>query len=189
MKMKSKLIIIIIIAAILLAAMLFPVFVKSYIRNSEQHDEHNDGSSKYMVGFDFSSYADPFGMAPVILCQVRWDHTIDATYTRRSSDGKLVMEVKNYKIPDDKYTNILYGIDYNEIKKLNPKCSNPNEVSDGGDCWLFLYGPDDEVTKECGGFCPTSKRFNEIRRLLFDNLPDELITDYKKYEKELGYGY
>ena len=140
-------------------------------------------SEKYLVGFDYSSYKDVFGMAPVITCRVRYDKSVDATFVWIDQNGKRAERTLNFAMTDDQYSNIAENIDPQEIYYLNPKCSDPNYVLDGGSSWLFVYGPDDAVLKECGGFCPTSKRFHEIRRILFDNLPAELVEVYSQYEE------
>lgn len=161
-----------------------PLLIKKMAKESQKNP--GQFSSTYLVGFDYSSYADVFGMAPVIFCQVRLDRSIDATYTWRNDKGEFLRETRNYKIPDDKFENIVFGVNPQEIYKLDPKVSDPKDVSDGGDAWLVVYGPDDEVLRECGGFAPTSERMNDIRRILFDNLPDELINDYNEFEENGG---
>lgn len=139
-------------------------------------------SKKYLVGYDFSSYADVYGMAPVITCAVRYDKSVDATFSWRNKNDGFDSKTLNFKLTDDQFYNIESQVKPLEIFKLNPKCSDPNDVMDGGSSYLFVYGPDDEVLKECGGFCPTNKRFHEIRRILFDNIPEELREVYSQYE-------
>ena len=141
-------------------------------------------SDKYFIGFDYSSYADPFGMAPVIQCVVRYDKSIDATFTKVDENGERYEETQNFKLTDKQYEHIWGQIDSHEVYYLDPKCSDPAKVMDGGSCWLYVYGEDDELLRKCGGFCPRSERFHEIRRILFDNLPDELLEAYAQYEKE-----
>lgn len=139
-------------------------------------------SKKYMVGFDYSSYKDVFGMAPVITCTVRYDKSVDAVFYWRDQNGKQMTRTLNFPLTDKQYNNIYMKIDTQEIYYLDPECSDPQEVMDGGSCWLFVYGPDDSVIKECGGFSPTSKRFHEIRRTMFDNLPEKLVEVYSEFE-------
>lgn len=139
-------------------------------------------SEKYLVGFDFGSYADVFGMAPVIDCAVRYDKSVDAFFAWQDPNGERVERVLNFKLTDDQYYDIERQIDPREVFALNPKCSDPASVCDGGDSWLYVYGPDDSILKACGGFCPRSERFHEIRRILFDNVPDELKEVYSQYE-------
>ena len=140
-------------------------------------------SEKYMVGFDYSSYKDVFGMAPVIQCTVRYDKSIDATFSWTGQDNEPTSRTLNFALTDSHFSNISQNINPQEIYRLNPKCSDPADVCDGGDSWLYVYGPDDAVLKSCGGFCPTSDRFHEIRRLLFDNLPEDLEEFYSQYEE------
>ena len=186
MKKKTNLLIIVICVIVVLGMIAYPAILKRTASGNSggAGDKGINGSGTYMVGFDYSSYADVFGMAPVIMCRVRYDGTIDATYSWSDQSGEICTETKNYKISDVQFANIKSGVDLGEIAKLDPKCSDPEDVCDGGAAWLFLYGADDEISTRCGGFAPVSKRFNEIRRLLFDNLPQELIDDYSRFEEK-----
>ena len=143
-----------------------------------------DPSTKYLVGFDYSSYRDPFGMAPVIDCRISYDRTVEATYKWSNDAGEWITETRSYKISDEQFDNIQNGVDSREIYDLNPRCADPDDVMDGGSCWLYVYGADDEIAKKCGGFCPTEDRFHEIRHLIFANLPEEMLEEYYRFEEE-----
>ena len=176
--MKTKRTLLIIILIIILATFFLPpIIIKSILKKPFEP------ATTYLVGFDYSSYDDPFGMAPVVLCQVRYDQSIDVTFPTEIINGERHTETRNYRLSGKQFSNILNGVDPKEIYRLSPECSDPDDVEDGGSCWLYVYGADDEIAKKCGGFCPTSDRFNEIRRLLFNNLPEEFLEDYSQFEE------
>ena len=51
---------------------------------------------------------------------------------------------------------------------------------------FLLKGLDDSLLRSVGGFCPTSKKFADIRRVLFNNLPSELETVFARFDS-VGY--
>ena len=141
-------------------------------------------SDKYFIGFDYSSYADVFGNSPVIECKVRYDKKLEAVFHYLLPNGDVRFETKVFDLTDKQYEQISVQVDLNEIYNLDPEESDYEDVCDGGDVWLTIYGKDDKVLKNVGGFCPTGKRFNDIRETLFNNLPEGLKESYDEYEKK-----
>lgn len=137
-------------------------------------------STKYMVGFDYSSGAD-WGMSPSIICKVRYDKSVDATFEWYDQNSEAVSRTLNFKLTDAQFSRIEQTVDPQEIYYLRPECNE--DVCDGSSSWLFVYGPDDEVLKECGGYCPENARFNEISTVLYYNVPEKLIEVYSQYEE------
>lgn len=148
--------------------------------------EDIDISSTYLVGFDYSSYADVYGMAPVIICKIRYDKKLEANFKWDDDSATEHEEVMTFDFTDEQFANIQGGVDAKEIYYLDPECADPEDVCDGSSAYLIIYGPNDDKLKSCGGFCPVSKRFNEIRRLLYNNLPSDFIDTYTFFE-EHGY--
>lgn len=189
-KKNTKLIIAVTAVVIVLAVALgFPAFLKAKQAgkinglNLFFHDVPvPEKSSTYFVGFDYSSY-DLFGMAPVVICKVRYDKKIEATFKIEDENGVLQDTVMLYDLTDEQYSRICNGIDLFTLYNLDPELPDPESIMDGGDCWLFMYGESDEVLKRIGGFCPMSEKFHEYRRVIFDNLPEDFEEFYAEYEK------
>lgn len=146
-------------------------------------DENVVFSENYLVGFDYGSY-DLYGMCPIVICKVRFDKTLEVDFTMPDSSKS---DIRTYDLTDEQFNNIVAGIDVREIYTLDPEEANPEEVFDGGSVWLFVYGENDEVIKQNGGFCPENESFNQMRRVLFDNLPEEFRSEYDEFE-ERSYG-
>lgn len=136
-------------------------------------------SSNYLVGFDYGSY-DLYGLCPIVICKVRFDKTLEVDFTMPDSSKT---DIRTYDLTDEQFNNIVAGIDVRQIYTLDPENSDPEEVYDGGSVWLFVYGENDEVIKQNGGFCPRSVAFEQMRRVLFDNLPEEFRSDYDEFEE------
>lgn len=170
---KKKLnfpLVIILAAAVLLA---IPIIMK-LLPGRRALTEKSD---KYFVGFDYSSY-DLCGMSPTVICKIRYDKKLEASFSKaeniiRSEEPLL------FDLSDEQYLNIVGGIDLFALYNLNAEPSNPDDISDGGSSWLYIYGDDNTILKSIGGFAPTSKKYNEYRRVLFDNLPERFIEYYK----------
>lgn len=150
--------------------------------------EDIETSDTYLVGFDYGSY-DIYGLCPIIICKVRYDKKIEADFEWTDENGEEKKETLLFDLTDEQYNNIVNEIDLKELYYLNPEELNPDDVDDGGCVWLLIYGKDDEVLKKCGGFCPQNVRFNEMRRVIFDNLPNEFKEAYDKYESYGGNCY
>lgn len=135
-------------------------------------------SHNYLVGFDYSSYDDVFGMAPVLICKVRYDKKLETGF---KNDNDETVEIRTYDLTDEQYDNIILAVNFEHIFTMDPMVSDLEDVCDGGSAWLILYDQNDEVLKKIGGFCPTNTEFNDIRRVLFDNIPETFINDYNVY--------
>lgn len=192
MKEKSKnggaVIAIVIVAVLLVLAIAMPSIIKAYINSGDSGDGGKtigkgsfEKSDIYFVGFDYSSY-NLFPMSPVIFCSVRYDKKIEATFDYTDENGEDREEVVLFDLTDEQYNNIVNGINLDTLYRLDPKLSDPDEVMDGGSCWLFVYGKDDAILKTIGGFCPTAEKFEAYRRVIFDNLPKDFKAYYAEYE-------
>lgn len=136
-------------------------------------------SKNYLVGFDYGSY-DLYGQCPIVICKVRYDKKLEVDFTMPDAEES---DIRIYDLTTMQYNNIYAGIDVKKIYTLDPQESNPEDVYDGGSVWLFVYGENDEVIKQNGGFCPRSEDFNNMRRVLFDNLPADFCSDYDELEE------
>lgn len=157
--------------------------------NSKSSDEYNpDFSDKYLIGFDYSDYSSiNYSMSTIIVCRVCYDKTLEADFSwHDEASGEEVTRTMIFELSDEQYRNIEGAVKPMEIYFLDSECSNYEDVCDGGDSYLFLYGSDDSVLRSVGGFCPTSKKFADIRRVLFNNLPSELETVFARFDS-VGY--
>lgn len=145
-------------------------------------------SDKYLIGFDYSDYSSVnYYMSKIITCRVCYDKSLEADFSWHDEEsGEDVTRTMVFDLSDEQYGNIIGAVEPKEIYSLDPKCSDFDVVNDGGYSYLFLYGSDDNVLKNVGGFCPTSKKFSEIRRVLFDNLPSDLDSVFARYAAQ-GY--
>ena len=143
-------------------------------------------SSKYLIGFDYSDYN---LSSSVIICKVRYDKKIEAEYkyTLSTTDFPAVQDVrcvtKTFDLTEEQYNNISKGIDLGKLYNTDPMESKIEDVSDGSSSCLLIYGEDDNVLKTIGGFAPRSDYYKSIRKLIYDNLPQEFTDGYTEYER------
>lgn len=143
-------------------------------------------SDKYLVGFDYANY-DIYGRCPVVLCKVRYDKKVEVVYEGYFFDDSDDEDVRIYDLSDEQYRNIINGIDIYKIYTLDPEEPDPDEVFDGGSTYLILYGKDDKFLMYNGGFCPMNEDYNAMRRVLFENLPEDMKEDYRiVYDKVMN---
>ncbi|MBO4927114.1 MAG: endo alpha-1,4 polygalactosaminidase [Clostridiales bacterium] len=134
-------------------------------------------SDIYLVGYDYSTYS-IYDNDPVCVLRVRYDKRIEADFNHSLSNGTTRKETVLFELTDEQFENMRNGIDLEELYELDPEELDPDEVYDGGSCWLFIYGKDDQILKDCGGFCPQNKRFSEMRQVVRENLPQEFFDAY-----------
>ena len=147
-----------------------------------EEKENVELSDKYFIGFDYCFY-DIYNPGRIIECRIRYDKKVEADYIY-VENGEESIETQVFDLTDEQFNNIISGIDLDELYYLDPEELDPDEVMDGGCVWLFIYNEDDEIYKRCGGFCPKSERFSEMRSAVFSNLSDEFFESYEKYADE-----
>lgn len=88
-------------------------------------------------------------------------------------DGKVYIETLT--LTKEQYNAIESAVNLEKLYKLDPE---PDwDVCDGGSQYLTIYDENDQILKDCGGYMPSNKQFNEMYRAVFDNLPmDELCA-------------
>lgn len=145
---------------------------------ADQRFDDIELSSKYLVGFDYSDY-DLYIYSVVVFCKVRYDKKIEVEYTYPKSNGEYFSQTVVYDLTDEQYANIEREIDLRELYELDPEEADPENTMDGGYTWLLIYDKDENIAKRCGGFCPHSKRFGQMRRAIFDNLPEGFVEGYE----------
>lgn len=192
MKNKRIIVYVALVFVIFVLVAIFPAILKGVYKVTDTIEEKKDirenfsQSSTYMIGFEYSYY-DLYQMAPVIVGKVRYDKKIEVEYKHTDEDGKVSYEVKMYDLSDQQYDNISSKINVREVFYLDPEESDPEDLCDGGFVYVFVYGADDEVIKAVGGLSPTGEKFREIRRVIFDNLPQDFKDGYAEYAIEVGY--
>lgn len=147
-----------------------------------------DFSNKYLIGFDYSDYSSiNYSMSTIIDCRVCYDKTFEADFSWYDEEtNEDVTKTVIFNLSDEQYNNIKGVVKPIDIYFLDPQCSNYEDVCDGGYSYLLLYGSDDNILKSVGGFCPTSNKFNNIRKIIFNNIPSDLKTIFARYEAQ-GY--
>ena len=149
-------------------------------------------SNTYMVGMDYCYY-DLMEDSPYVTLNVRYDQTLEVEFYVPRYNGERTYITKEFPLSDEQFLNIKTGIDLREIYELDPQESDIENTMDGGNSWLFIYGQDDQVLKACGGFCPKNKRFNEMRNVIRENIPEEFFSTYDSYARRndfyLSYAY
>lgn len=149
-------------------------------------------SNTYLVGMDYC-YDDMWMASPYVTLNVRIDQILEVEFYVPRYDGERTYVTKQFPLSDQQFLNIKTGIDLRELYELDPQESSMEDTMDGGNSWLFIYGQDDQVLKACGGFCPVNKRFNEMRRVIYENIPEEFFTVYDSYARRndfyISYGY
>ncbi len=136
-------------------------------------------SSTYLIGFDYSAYE---LMSTVVTAKIRYDKKIETTFSYPLSNGEFREVTKIFDMEDEQYNNIKNKVDLKKLYNLDPKEAKFEDVMDGGYSWLIIYGENDEALKNVGGFCPGNEYFREVRRTIFDNLPEEFKQAYKDYD-------
>ena len=124
-------------------------------------------SDKYLVGFDYSDY-DIYNSSAVVIAKVRYDKKIEVEYTYPKTNGESHTQTVVYDLTDQQYDNIEKEIDLRKLYELDPEEADPDTTYDGGYNWLLIYDKEDNIAKMCGGFCPHSKLFWQMRNAIFD---------------------
>ncbi len=139
-------------------------------------------SDTYLVGYDYFT-GDFLEMAPTVIAKVRYDGRIETEFTRTLSNGEEFSDVVFFDLSDEQYRNIEKAIKLKRLYNLDPQEADPETTMDGGTSWLIIYKDDGTVYKACGGFCPHNSDFNDMRRAIYDNLPEEFL-EYCDHYKE-----
>jgi len=147
-------------------------------------------SDTYLVGIDYS-YNEPLRDYPTVFPKVRYDKKIEADMRYRMKDGRELLKTMLFDLTDEQFNAIKDAVVLKELYELDPEESDPEQVYDGDNSWLYIYGKDGNYIKRCGGFCPQNKRFLEMRRVIYQNLPEDFIKEYDfcKYKADVSYHY
>ena len=138
-------------------------------------------SSEYLVGVDY--FTGVFlEMAPTVILKVRYDGRIEVDFDHKLANGERFTETVFFDLTDEQFRNISDGIDLKKLYNLDPETLNPDEVCDGGYSSLIIYDRDGGAYKNCGGFCPTNREFNDMIGVIYDNLPEEFIGYCHNYK-------
>ena len=140
-------------------------------------------STKYLVGFMYDT-ADFLEMAPSFECRYLYDGRVEARFWHDNPGSGRTLDIRYYELDEKQQKNVNDGIDLKKLYNLDPECENPEDVCDGGYSYIYIYDPEGEVFKACGGFCPTNKEFNKMLGVLHENLPDELVDDALNYKRQ-----
>ena len=147
-------------------------------KNESEPFDSSRVSDEYLVGYDYFT-GDFLEYAPVVVAKVRYDKRLEVSFERTLFNGEHYEDVVYFDLSDEQYKNIEEAIDLEKLYTLDPEEQDPNEVCDGGSCYLMIYDKNGGLYKSCGGFCPVNKEFNQMRNVVHDNLPE----DFKKYCK------
>ena len=143
----------------------------------------NEVSETYLAGFMYDT-ADFLEMAPSFECLYRRDGRVEARFRRDMPNGETRYDIRYYDLDENAMETVTRKIDLEKLYTLDPECPDPADVCDGGSYYIYIYDRNDEVLKACGGFCPTNKEFNDMARVLNENLPGELVHDAEDYKKQ-----
>ena len=143
---------------------------------SEEPFDESRLSDEYLIGIDYFT-GDFLEYAPTVIAKVRYDGRIEVQFDYKLANGEDYADVRYFDLTEEQYGNIEEAIDLKKLYKLDPEEADPDETMDGGFSWLIIYDKDGNVYKSCGGFCPHNRAFNDMRSVIYDNLPYEFI-DY-----------
>ena len=146
-------------------------------------DPYKEPSNQYMIGFMYNE-DDLLQYGPYCQVKIRYDKKAEVVYYYYYYERSMTLGPVCYDLTDEQYDNISKMFDYNKLFYLDPEVPDMDLVCDGGFVYLNLYGNDDQVSKNVGGFCPHNKYFCEMLRACLDNMPEE-ISEEVKYLKEL----
>lgn len=73
----------------------------------------------------------------------------------------------SYQLTDEETQSLLKIINQKKLYKLDPKLDK--DACDAESKYIILYDENDEELKNCGGYCPTNKDFNEMYKAIKDN--------------------
>ena len=138
-------------------------------------------SDEYLVGFDYFT-GDFLEKAPTVIAKVRYDGRLEVGFNHTLSNGDPYVETMLFDLSDQQYQNIESEINLKKLYELDPEEPDPQDVCDGGCSYLFIYDKDGNTYKACGGFCPHNKDFNSMRRVVYENLPDEFGEYCDRYK-------
>ena len=138
-------------------------------------------SEEYLIGFDYFT-GDFLEDAPTVIARIRYDGRIEVQFDYKLANGEDYADVRYFDLSEEQYKNIEEGIDLKKLYSLDPEESDPAETMDGGCSWLIIYDKAGNVYKTCGGFCPHNREFNDMRCVIYDNLPFEFIDYCNTYK-------
>ena len=138
-------------------------------------------SNEYLVGMDYFT-GDFLELAPTVIVNVRYDGRIEVDFDHRLSNGEIFTETVFFDLSDEQFRNITDVVDLKRLYDLDPEESDPETTCDGGYSCLIIYDRDGGVYKNCGGFCPMNKEFNNMSYVIYTNLPEE-FKEYCKHYK------
>ncbi len=138
-------------------------------------------SDEYLVGMDYFT-GDFLEGAPTVIVKVRYDGRIEVGFDHTLSNGEEYTDVRFFDLTEEQYANIEEEIDLRKLFFLDPEESDPETTCDGGYSCLIIYDRDGGVYKNCGGFCPMNKEFNNMSYVIYTNLP-EAFKEYCKHYK------
>ena len=138
-------------------------------------------SDEYLVGMDYFT-GDFLEYAPTVIVNVRYDGRIEVDFDHRLANGQRFTDTVFFDLTDEQFRNISDGIDLKRLYNLDPEESDPETTCDGGFSSLIIYDRNGDAYKNCGGFCPMNKDFNNMRWVIYENLPEEFIEYCDHYK-------
>ncbi len=145
------------------------------IQNGKEETVIPEFSSEYLIGIDYGGagwgeYFDCLG-AEVIICT---DHSVQI-YMPTKVENHSVIErglIATLSLSDEQYEKIEKAVDREKLFTLDPE---PDQsVLDGYSRYLILYDTDQQLLKQCGGYMPQNKVFNQMYGAVHANIPEEV---------------
>ena len=140
-------------------------------------EETPEFSENILVATDFggSSWGEFYECISAVLV-IHTDRTVDVIMPTRVGDYYVLQSqvITTLELTEEQYQNIEKAIDRTRLYWLDP--DENVDVCDGDSLYLALYGKDDQVLKNCGGYMPRNKYLVETYRTLHENLPVEELA-------------
>ncbi len=162
-----------------------------------KYDE-NKLSDEYLVGMDYFT-GDFLEFAPTVIVKVRYDGMLEAEFDHTTFGPGTYTDVRLFEMTEAQKDAVFSAIDLKHLFNLDPEEADPATTMDGGCSYLIIYDKQGDVYKRCGGFCPHNRDFNQMRRVVYENLPEEFLEyceifkkiwqDEENYIRDLGKYY
>lgn len=140
-------------------------------------------SDTYMIGFDYSAY-DYNGNGYPVVSKIRYDKTVETLYVWEDENGNECSREVTCKMSDDSFDYMRHYVNLKKLYKLDPEVSDPNEKPGYDECYLTIFAKDNTVLKECGGYGPMNKDFNNMHHVIKISMPDEYKYVYDKFQRD-----